>query len=180
MVSELRKAYTNGELDRVTDSGDVDTVLARLMGLDWVVYTKPWLRKAETVVDYLARYTHRTAISDSRIGAIADGEVAVGYKDYRDNNRWKTMHLPGEELIRRFVLHILPKGLMRIRHYGFLANRCRKDKLAKIREVLGQPPREAEDEASAEAENHDWPCPKCHRGQMRVFLTLSPITLTGR
>jgi hypothetical protein len=119
MVSELRKAYTNGELDRVTDSGDVDTVLARLMGIDWVVYTKPWLRQAETVVDYLARYTHRTAISDSRIGAIADGEVAVGYKDYRDNNRWKTMHLPGEELIRRFVLHILPKGLMRIAITGF-------------------------------------------------------------
>jgi len=72
------------------------------------------------------------------MGPITEGEVAVSYKDYRDHDRWKTMHLPGEELSRRFLLHVLPKGLMRVRHYGFLANRCRKEKLAEIREVLGQ------------------------------------------
>ncbi len=179
MVSELRQAYTDGKLQRITDAEAVDELLDRLMGLDWVVYTKPWLRKPETVVEYLARYTHRTAVSDARIGEISDGEVALRYKDYRDKNRWKTMHLPGEELIRRFLLHILPKGFVRIRHYGFLANRCRKDKLAKIREVLGQvvEPEAAEKSAT---DKDDWPCPKCHRGQMRVFLTLSPITLSGR
>ena len=59
--------------------------------------------------------------------------VALSYKDYRDHNRWKTLQLAGEELIRRLVQHVLPKGLMRIRHYGFLANRCRKEKLAQIR-----------------------------------------------
>ena len=138
MVSELRKAYQQGELERISRPGEVDTVLDRLMGIDWVVYTKPWLRNAETVVEYLSRYSHRTAISDARIGAICEGEVEVSYKDYQDNNRWKTLQLPGEELIRRFLLHVLPKGLMRIRHYGFLANRCRKDKLVKIRQRLGQ------------------------------------------
>ncbi|NNF96493.1 MAG: IS91 family transposase, partial [Halobacteria archaeon] len=105
MVSELRKAYQQGELGRITRS-EVDRVLERLMGIDWVVYTKPWLRNAETVVDYLSRYSHRTAISDSRIGAISEDEVEVSYKDYLDRDRWKTMHLPGEELIRRFLLHV--------------------------------------------------------------------------
>jgi hypothetical protein len=180
MVSELRQAYTDGELALITDADAVDEMLEGLMGRDWVVFTKPWLRQAETVVDYLARYTHRTAISDARIGEIADGEVAVSYKDYQDKNRWKTMHLPGEELIRRFLLHILPKGFVRIRHYGFLANRCRKDKLAKIRAVLGQVIEAVAAEDSEEAQTHDWPCPKCHQGQMRVFLTLSPVPLTGR
>ena len=179
MVSELRRVYQQGELDRITRPGVVDAVLDRLMGVDWVVKTKPWIRKAETVVEYLSRYTHRTAISDSRIGAISEGEVEVSYKDYRDNDRWKWMQLPGEELIRRFLLHVLPKGLMRVRHYGFLANRCRKEKLAKIREILGQVVDEAATDESAQAKKSDWPCPKCHQGQMRVRLALSPIRLTG-
>jgi hypothetical protein len=179
MVNELRKAYQQGELNRITRHGEVDAVLDRLMGIDWVVDTKPWIKDAETVVEYLARYTHRTAISDSRIGAISEGEVEVSYKDYQDNDRWKTMHLPGEELIRRFLLHVLPKGLMRIRHFGFLANRCRKEKLAKIRDFLGQAPDAKAADESAEANKTDWPCPKCHRGQMRVRLALSPIRLAG-
>jgi hypothetical protein len=179
MVNELRKAYQQGELNRITRHGEVDAVLDRLMGIDWVVDTKPWIKDAETVVEYLARYTHRTAISDSRIGEISEGEVEVSYKDYQDNDRWKTMHLPGEELIRRFLLHVLPKGLMRIRHFGFLANRCRKEKLAKIRDFLGQAPDAKAADESAEANKTDWPCPKCHRGQMRVRLALSPIRLAG-
>ncbi len=179
MVSELRQAYTNGEFDRLTDAKAVDDTLDRLMSTDWVVYTKPWLRKAETVVDYLARYTHRKAISDARIGEISDGEVAVRYKDYRDENRWKTMHLAGEEPIRQFLLHILPKGFMHIRHFGFLANRCRKTKLATIRERLGQAPAQALDAQPQEVKTYDWPCPKCHQGQMRVCATFSPVTLSG-
>mgnify|MGYP001811943787 CR=1 FL=1 len=149
------------------------------MGVDWVVKTKPWTRKAETVVEYLSRYTHRTAISDSRIGAISEGEVEVSYKDYRDHDRWKTMQLPGEELIRRFLLHVLPKGLMRVRHYGYLANRCRKEKLAKIRQLLGQQADDAAAEEPLQAQQNDWLCPKCHQGQMRVRMELSPIRLTG-
>ena len=179
MVSELRRAYQQGELERISHPGEVDAVLDRLMGVDWVVKTKPWIRKAETVVEYLSRYTHRTAISDSRIGAISEGEVEVSYKDYRDNDRWKTMHLPGEELIRRFLLHVLPKGLMRVRHYGYLANRCRKEKLAKIRQLLGQQADDAAAEEPLQAQQNDWPCPKCHQGRMRIRIELSPIRLTG-
>ncbi len=179
MVSELRRAYQQGELERITHPGEVDAVLDRLMGVDWVVKTKPWIRKAETVVEYLSRYTHRTAISDSRIGAISEGEVEVSYKDYRDHDRWKTMYLQGEELIRRFLLHVLPKGLMRVRHYGYLANRCRKEKLAKIRQLLGQQADDAAAEEPLQAQQNDWPCPKCHQGQMRVRMELSPIRLTG-
>jgi hypothetical protein len=179
MVSELRQAYQRGELSRITHPGEVDAVLDRLMGVGWVVKTKPWIQKAETVVEYLSRYTHRTAISDSRIGAIAEGEVEISYKDYRDHDRWKWMHLPGEELIRRFLLHVLPKGLMRVRHYGFLANRCRSKKLARIRQWFGQAPDAvAADEPTQAQENH-WPCPKCHQGRMRIRMALSPIRLSG-
>ena len=179
MVSELRQAYQQGELERITHPGEVDQILDRLMGVDWVVKTKPWIRKAETVVKYLSRYTYRTAISDSRIGEISGGDVEVNYKDYQDNDRWKILKLPGEELIRRFLLHVLPKGLMRIRHYGFLANRCRKQKLARIRQLLGQiTDNEAADESLKEKKN-DWSCPKCQRGQMRVRLELTPIRFAG-
>ncbi|MCP4287763.1 MAG: hypothetical protein GY792_25550 [Gammaproteobacteria bacterium] len=131
------------------------------------------------MVEYLARYTHRTAISDSRIGEISGGEVEVSYKDYRDNDRWKSMHLLGEELIRRFLLHILPKGLMRIRHYGFLANRCRKEKLAKICDLLRQTADDVTANEPMQAEENEWPCPKCHQGRMHVRMELSPIRLTG-
>jgi len=86
MVSALRQAYQHGELDRITNPGEVDAVLKRLMGLEWVVYTKPWLRDAQAVVAYLSRYSHRTAISDARMGEISEDEVAVRYKDYQDND----------------------------------------------------------------------------------------------
>ncbi len=179
MVSELRAAYQHHELARITHPGEVDRVLNGLMAVNWVVYTKPWLQKAETVVDYLSRYTYRIALSDARIGAISEETVEVRYKDYRDRNRWKSLVLPGEELIRRYLLHVLPKGLMRVRHYGFLANRCRKEKLAVIRQLLGQCSEEKTAEISAQAKPHEWRCPKCHQGLLRVQWHLEPVRLTG-
>ncbi|MCP5417691.1 MAG: transposase [Chromatiaceae bacterium] len=180
MVSELRQAWKRGELSRITRAGEVDELLDRLMKIDWVVYTKPWLRNPETVLAYLSRYTHRTAISDARIGELTDGEVAVAYKDYQDRDRWKKMTLKGEELIRRFLLHVLPKGLMRIRHYGFLANRCRREKLAQIREILGGAGAESvEERGEAEAHSPQWPCPKCHQGHLRPSQMLAPVRLDG-
>jgi hypothetical protein len=92
--------------------------------------------RTETIVNYLARYSHKTALNNSRILSIDDKQVHLRYKDYRDHNRNKVMALDGEELIRRFLLHILPKGFMRIRHYGFLANRSRQQKLEQIRARL--------------------------------------------
>ena len=179
MVSELRQAYQRGELSRITRPGEVDSVLDRLMGHDWAVYSKPCLTQPETIVAYLARYSHRTALSDARIGEIEEGKVALSYKDYRDDDRWKVMELDGEELIRRFLLHVLPKGLMRIRHYGFLANRCRKAKLARIREWLAKPQEVETSDGSKQAKDADWPCPKCRIGHLQVQSVFGPIRFSS-
>jgi len=128
-------AWTAGELSGV-DTEEVDAVLDLLMAKDWVVYTKAWYRQADTVVNYLSRYSHKIALSDSRIEAIQGDRVSLHYKDYKSGGRHKTLSLSGEELIRRFLQHVLPKGFMRIRHFGFLVNRCRETKLAQIRQVL--------------------------------------------
>lgn len=171
MVSRLRKAYEHGELPELSAKA-VKDVLDKVMATTWVVNTQPWLKQPETVINYLARYTFRTAISDARIRAIDDEGVTLGYKDYADHDKWKHLHLSGKELIRRFLLHILPKGLMRIRHYGFLANRCRQQKLAKIRHILNQPPPDTVEQGEPEALH--WICPKCHRGQLQVVNSLNP------
>jgi hypothetical protein len=97
-----------------------------LQVLDWpqfdaVIISKPCLTRTETMVDYLGRYSHRIALSDARILDVKDGQVDLAYKDYRDG-RHKVMMLDNEEPLRRFLLHVLPKGFMRIRHFGFLAN----------------------------------------------------------
>jgi hypothetical protein len=98
-------------------------------------------------------YTHSVAISNDRLLDIEDDKVAFGWKDYRDNNREKTMVLPAEELIRRFLLHVLPNEFQRIRYYGFLANRYRKQKLALCRQLLQIPPYDLYEARSEIAKN---------------------------
>ena len=110
----------------------------KLYSSDWVVYTKKPFDSAENVIRYLGRYTHRVAISDSRIvdfDPIAK-KVSFQWKDYKDNNKKKVMTLDAIEFARRFLLHILPRGFMKIRHYGILGNRNRKDKLSLCRKLL--------------------------------------------
>jgi len=137
MVSALRQAWREGKLHRITQPGQVDTRLNEIMKKDWVLHTQPHLNKPETVVQYLARYTHRTAISLSRIVEVDESSVSFKWKDYRDHQK-KIMTLDGAEFLRRFLLHILPKGLMRIRHYGYLANRVRVKQLEKIRTWIAE------------------------------------------
>ena len=91
------------------------------------------------VLAYVARYTHRVAISNDRLLGIEDGKVRFRWKDYRNGNRQKTMTLAANEFIRRFLLHVLPEGFQRIRYYGFLANRYREQKLARCRQLLAMP-----------------------------------------
>ena len=146
MVARLRRAAQAGELSRVTRAGEVDAVLAELMGTDWVVYTKDCLEHSATVVDYLARYTHRIALTNARILALDEATVTLRYKDYRDGGRHKCLTLGGAEFVRRF-LHVLPRGLMRVRQFGFLANRGR---------------------APA------YPCPRCRVGRLRLIGELAP------
>jgi hypothetical protein len=118
MVSALRLAANRGELHRITRLGEIDARLDELMSTDWVAYTKAYLSHPDTVVDYLGRYSRKTALNDRRIVGIEDNTVRLRYKDYRDQDRTKVMDLEGEELIRRFLLHILPPGFMRIRNSG--------------------------------------------------------------
>jgi hypothetical protein len=110
--------------------------LAQLRRLDWVVYAKPPFGGPEQVLAYLGRYTHRVAISNSRLISLADGKVRFTWKDYRQDGKTKVMTLDADEFIRRFLLHTLPDSFHRIRHYGFLANGSRSDNLARCRRLL--------------------------------------------
>jgi len=166
-VSRLRRAVQDGRLERL-DPAAIDRVLDALMARDWVVYSKPCLTHTETVVDYLGRYSHRIALSDARLIDFDGESVALRYKDYRDGDRQKVMMLSGEELLRRFLLHVLPKGLMRVRHYGFLANRCRAQRLPEIRAAIAAPPPADPTEAGEAAPFDGYPCPTCRTGRLRV------------
>ncbi len=120
-------------------------------------------------VQYLSRYTHRTAISNQRIIDANNGQIRFRYKDYQDHNRHKVMSLSSDEFIRRYLQHVLPKGLMRIRHYGFLSNPIRARRLAQIREILNQSQEELE---LADKEEHTfigYPCPVCHQGKCIII-----------
>jgi Putative transposase/Transposase zinc-binding domain len=110
--------------------------LNQSMRSEWVVYAKPPFGGPQQVLKYLARYTHRVAISNRRLVALDDGCVAFRWKDYAKQNQPSMMTLPVTEFIRRFLLHVLPKGLVRIRHFGFLANRCRHQKISLCRRLL--------------------------------------------
>ena len=103
---------------------------------DWVVYAKPPFAGPQQVVAYLGRYTHRIAISNERLVAIENDMVHFRWRDYRQGNTVKVMVLPAAEFIRRFLLHVLPRGFQRLRHYGVLGNRCRAQTLAACRRAL--------------------------------------------
>jgi hypothetical protein len=163
--------------------------IAVLRRTDWVVYAKPPFGGPEQVLKYLARYTHRVAISNHRLLGMDAETVSFRWKDYADGNAPKTMTLGGTEFLRRFLQHVLPSGFVRIRHFGFLANRCRDEKLARCRELLGHtlsprtsPPDEELLETCVTDEDGDrtspspvplsrW-CPACGVGRMVVVETL--------
>jgi hypothetical protein len=155
---------------------------------NWVVFAKPPFAGPEKVLDYVGRYTHRVAISNNRLLDIESGNVRFHWKDYRNGNQQKTMTLSADEFIRRFLLHVLPDGFQRIRYYGFLGNRYRKEKLARCRELLGmtkpEPPEIAE--VSTTIRSYQdlfeqltgiclWECPACHQGRMVCIEVLNPV-----
>ncbi|MEJ1298487.1 MAG: IS91 family transposase [Candidatus Sedimenticola sp. (ex Thyasira tokunagai)] len=180
-ISRLRHSIGSGELPRLKDTLQTKETLNQLMAVEWVVYSKPCLHYTATVIDYLARYSHRIALSDHRLQGINDrGKVLLSYKDYRDHDKRKTLPLKPEELIRRFLLHVLPKGFMRIRHFGYLANCCRKRCLSQIRELLATP-QESESGVGMATEVlfEGYPCPTCHKGQLRIIAHLLPRRYEG-
>ena len=145
-LDALHQAYTTGALtfsDAIADRGTPEGFAQlndHLYGKAWVVYVKQPLTGPEHVLDYIGRYTHRVAIANPRILDVSDGQVRFTYRNRRQDNRVQTMTLDASEFIRRFLLHVLPKGFMRIRHYGFLANRCKTQALRQCRQLLGQSP----------------------------------------
>ena len=152
--------------------------LAPLRKKDWFVYAKPPFAGPKAVLAYLSRYTHRVAISNSRLIAATDEAITFRVKDYRRSGRerYRTMTLPPAEFIRRFLLHVLPKGFHRIRHYGLLASARREPNLARARELLAVPRPGPGDPAAgpepATPPNHRPVCPCCG-GRMIIVETFA-------
>ena len=144
-LTQLRQAFDEGELRffnslaALQDPEGFARYLAPVAHAEWIVYAKAPFGGPKQVLDYLGRYTHRVAISNNRLIDFADGRVAFAWKDYRHESRRKVMCLDAQEFVRRFLLHVLPAGFQRIRHYGLLANRYREIKLAHCRQLLAEP-----------------------------------------
>jgi hypothetical protein len=182
MLEKLAAAHAAGKLQffgehrRLGDADAFAAFLAPLRTTRWFVYSKRPFAGPQAVLAYLARYTHRVAIANSRLLAAAENGVTFKWKDYRfaGRDRYKTMTLAPHEFIRRFLLHVLPKGFHRIRHYGLLANGARAEAIARARELLAapEPPtvRAATTSAAAAPNDHRPPCPCCG-GRMIIVET---------
>ena len=119
-----------GKNEYLKEQHNFDELMAKMYNKEWISYCKPPFENAKSVIKYLGRYTHRVAISNERILSEENREITFKYRDYKDNNKMKEMTIEAEEFIRRFLMHILPPGFMKIRHYGLLGNRNKKTKLA--------------------------------------------------
>jgi len=141
-VAGLKRAFSQKELDfhgplkYLADPKAFQSFLRQLYRTNWVVYAKPPFGGPQYVLQYLARYTHRIAISNHRLLAFQDGKVTFRWKDYAHGNKKRKMTLDADEFLRRFLLHVLPRGFVRIRHFGFLANRRRAEVLTRCRQRL--------------------------------------------
>ncbi len=183
LLAMLTQAHVEGRLKFFNTHAELANkkafkrFLAPLRRIKWMVYCKDPFAGPQQVLRYLSRYTHRVAISNRRLVAADDGGVSFRWKDYRiaGPGRWKTMTLTAHEFIRRFLMHVLPKGFHRIRHYGLFANGNRAESIAKARELLAVPPPSKEPEgAKADqpcALSH--PCPCCG-GRMLIIETFAP------
>ena len=138
----------------------------------WVVYAKPPFGSPAHVLHYLARYTHRVAISNHRLVAVTDETVAFRWKDYRHGSQVRTLTLDVDEFLRRFLLHVLPKGFVRIRYFGLLAARCRTHDLATCRAALATAPPPPPDPPVEATLRSTWPCPRCG-APMRIIERLT-------
>ncbi|MGH7644142.1 MAG: IS91 family transposase, partial [Gemmatimonadales bacterium] len=187
-LDALRRAFAKGALvfagsvAPLAEPAAFAAWLAQLRQPDWVVYAKRPFAGPLQVLEYLGRYTHRVALSNDRLLNFDDGSVRFRWKDYADGNRVKVMELTAEEFIRRFLLHVVPGGFVRIRHFGFLANRTRKTKLARCRELLAQAPppaglpRESAQALMLRLTGIDIArCAVCQQGRLRRTEILAPM-----
>jgi hypothetical protein len=187
-IAALQRARRQGTLRYLGQSaalaepGPWEELRTALWKQDWVVYAKPPFGGPGHVLKYLSRYTHRVAIANQRLLSVANGVVRFEYHDYTDPDARKELPLPATEFLRRFLLHVVPKGFMRIRHYGITANACRHAKLARCRELLGTtapvppsaPPLPADADTAAAAPEDATPrCPQCG-APLRIIERLPP------
>jgi len=184
-VAGLKSAFQHGQLHLSADLALLAQPkvfaawLRPLFRRDWIVYSKPPFGGPEDVLQYLGRYTHRVAISNHRLVSLADGQVTFRWRDSAHHNEQKLMTLSLDEFLRRFLLHLLPKGFVRIRHFGFLANRQRSTLLPLCLTALSTVSSQTKPETSTAQESHPlWRCPKCG-GPMAVIerLTAAQIQL---
>lgn len=178
-----KQILLHGQLGIYTDRRVFRTLIDRLYRTNWVVYIKAPFASAQALVKYLGNYTHRVAISDSRIIGFDGETVTFSWKDYADNDRRKVMKLPATEFIRRFLLHVLPEGFKRIRYYGFLAPRARAKRLDPCRAFFRKPPRKARKvtrkwyETVKELTGKDpLKCRVCGKGTLRTAAVLPRIS----
>jgi hypothetical protein len=179
----FRRAVDEGEIgfhgtlqQFETDPKSFRRLIDTLYKTDWVVYAKPPFAGPKAVLKYLGRYTHRIAISNNRLTQLTEQTVSFTWKDYADKNRKKVMTLTHGEFIRRFLLHVLPTGFVRIRYFGFLGQAVKKEKLQRCRTLLGEKPIEPEPENSDNNEGEEvikelWSeerfrCPACKKGRL--------------
>jgi len=184
-VAALQQAFREGQL---VFHGDL-TLLAQpkifaawlrpLFRKDWVVYSKPPFGGPQYVLQYLGRYTHRVAISNHRLVSFADQQVTFRWRDSAHNNEQRLMTLSLDEFLRRFLLHLLPKGFMRIRNFGFLANRRRATTLPLCFQLLGSAPQTEQGTSAAKDATPLWRCPKCG-GPMLVIERLTAAEMQLR
>jgi hypothetical protein len=181
-LRDLEKAFAAGELNffsahrHLYEPAAFRRYLTPVWNADWVVYAKRPFAGPAQFLDYVGRYTHRVAISNNRLVSMDDSKVCFRWKDYRDDNRRKTMTLEAEEFIRRFLIHVLADGFHRIRYFGFLGNCHRERKLARCRELLAMAPggsavdpADYRDRFEALTGRSLRECPHCHTGIMVVI-----------
>jgi putative transposase/transposase-like zinc-binding protein len=179
-VAGLRAAFDAGQLTfggstaPLADRRAFTGFLGQLRAVAWIVYAKRPFAGPEQVLEYLGRYTHRVALSNDRLVDHQDGCVRFRWKDYADHNRLKVLTLDADEFLRRFLLHVVPSGFMRIRHFGLLANRTRRSTLTRCRALLGHPPIEDAPAESVAVLMHRLTgidlsrCPLCGEGRMQI------------
>ena len=187
-LAALRRAFATGQLHFAAGTADLadrrtfTAFLGRLRAANWIVYAKRPFAGPEQVLAYLGRYTHRVALSNDRLIEHRDGHVRFRWNDDADHDRVKILTLGADEFLRRFLLHVVPHRFMRIRHFGLLANRTRRQTLTRCRHLLGQPPTtEAPSESVAELMHRltgiDLArCPVCGVGRMHVTAVVVPMT----
>jgi hypothetical protein len=189
-IAGLKRALARGKLQfhgalaELADPNNFERLIDQVIRQEWVVYAKRPFGGPRQVLKYLARYTHRVAISNRRLVSFRDGQITFRWKDYAHGSQSRLMTLSAVEFIRRFLLHVLPTGLMKIRHYGFMANRFRTKKHVQCRRLLQLPdatplepsPEASQDSASSPAaDSQARRCPQCGQGRLHVIERLVPV-----